>query len=409
MHERSSSSGKKPRALFLAPEAPYPVRGGGPLRSASVLEYLARRFSVHAIVFRQPGDPDPAQAIPPGRIEKLDVLELPRHSKQPLARAFRNFWRLVRNAPPLMDRFAGFDQTIQAMIAGEKYGVAVIEHFWCAPYVHILRPSSDRVILDMHNIESQWHQSLAATQAAPGAWALKRFGAASAALERRWLPKFDSLLVTSIPDARLMCAMISGANATVYPNALPEIPLPLRQERVEIVFSGNLEYAPNISAVRFFHDNIWPLLRSRPGLTWKIVGKNPEAIRRIIGRDPGIEVTGPIEDAVAALAEAQVAVVPLLAGSGTRIKILEAWAAATPVVSTSIGAHGLQCQNGEHLLLADTPDRFADSVSKLLDSPHERARLGAAGRSLYEKRYTWPQAWMALDRLFGELPVGAGF
>jgi len=83
MDKRSGSSARA-RVLFLAPEAPYPVRGGGPLRSASLLEYLACRFRVHAIVFRQPGDPDPAQAFPAGRIEKLDVVELPYHSKHPL-------------------------------------------------------------------------------------------------------------------------------------------------------------------------------------------------------------------------------------------------------------------------------------------------------------------------------------
>jgi hypothetical protein len=105
------------------------------LRSASLLEYLACRFRVHAIVFRQPGDPDPAQAIPAGRIERLDVVELPYHSKHPLARAFRNSRRLIRNTPPLMDRFAGFEERIAALAEGYEFRFAVIEHFWCAPYV----------------------------------------------------------------------------------------------------------------------------------------------------------------------------------------------------------------------------------------------------------------------------------
>jgi glycosyltransferase involved in cell wall biosynthesis len=409
MHKRSSGSGNKAKVLFLAPELPYPVRGGGPLRSASLLEYLANRFSVHAIFFRQRGDPDPAQTIPPGRIESLDVLDLPYHSRHPLTRALRNSKRLIRNIPPLMDRFAGFGERIDALITGHQYQFAVIEHFWCAPYVVPLRKCSRRVILDLHNIESQWHKSLAATHPAAGAWALNRFGIAAAALERRWLPEFDSLLVTSLPDARLVRSIAPGVNVTVYPNALPEIPPPVRQERAEIAFSGNLEYAPNVSAVRYFRDKIWPSLRSRQGLTWRIIGKNPEAIRGIVRGDARIELTGSIEDAVQALAAAQVVVVPLLAGSGTRIKILEAWAAGTPVVSTTIGAHGLECRDREHLLLADAPDRFAGAVSKLLDSPEERARVGAAGRSLYEERYTWPQAWTALDRLFGEHPVSAAF
>jgi glycosyltransferase involved in cell wall biosynthesis len=400
MQKRPSSSAKA-RVLFLAPEAPYPVRGGGPLRSASLLEYLACRFSVHAIVFRQPGDPNPAHAIPAGRIEKLDVVELPYHSKHPLARAFRNSRRLIRNIPPLMDRFAGFEERIAALAGGYEFRFAVIEHFWCASYVDQLRPSCQRVILDLHNIESAWYESLAGSEGAARAWVLRRFAAESAVLERRWLPKFDSLLVTSNQDARLMRGMVQSAVPTIYPNALPEIAPPTRQEGYEIAFSGNLEYQPNISAIRFFREKIWPVLRCRPDLTWKIIGKNPEAIRGIIGGDPRIVVTGFVENAVRTLASARVAVVPLLAGSGTRVKILEAWAAGTPVVSTTIGAQGLESRDQEHLLIADSPDRFAAAVSRLLDSAEDRVRIGAAGRKLYEERYTWPKAWKALDAVFG--------
>jgi glycosyltransferase involved in cell wall biosynthesis len=369
------------------------------------LEYLACHFSVHAVVFRQPGDPDPARAIPPGRVERLDVLDLPHHSKRPLVRALRNSRRLIRDIPPLMDRFAGFEQRVGALVAGSQYEFAVIEHFWCAPYIDALRSCSGRVILDLHNIESQWHQTLAAAEGPARAWALKRFAAASAALERKWLPQFDAVLVTSGEDAEVVSDM--SHRIVVYPNALPEIPAPVRQERTAIAFSGNLEYAPNVSAIQFFREKIWPTLRSRPGLTWKIIGKNPDAIRGIVGGDPRIEVTGSIEDAINELASAQVAVVPLLAGSGTRIKILEAWAAGTPVVSTTIGAQGLECRDQEHLLLADTPGQFTDAVSKLLDSAEQRIQIGAAGRRLYEERYTWPNAWVVLNRFFGEHPMGS--
>jgi glycosyltransferase involved in cell wall biosynthesis len=365
---------------------------------------LACRFSVHAIVFRQPGAPDPAQAIPAGGIERLDVVELPYHSKHPLARVFRNSRRLIRNIPPLMDRFAGFEERIVALVSGYEFRFAVIEHFWCASYVEQLRPSCQRVILDLHNIESVWHESLAESEGAVRAFALRRFAAESAILERRWLPKFDALLVTSNQDAQHVRGLVPGAVPTIYPNALPEIALPVRQEGNEIAFSGNLEYQPNISAVRFFREKIWPSLRWRPGLIWKIIGKNPEAIRGIVGGDPRIVVTGFVQDAVQTLAGAQVAVVPLLAGSGTRVKILEAWAAGTPVVSTTIGAQGLDCRDQEHLLIADAPDRFAAAVSRLLDSVEDRMRIGAAGRKLHEERYTWPKAWQALDPLFGNAP-----
>jgi glycosyltransferase involved in cell wall biosynthesis len=396
MHKPPSASGK-PRALFLAPEAPYPARGGGPLRSASLLEYLARRFAVHLIVFCQPGDPDPAQAIPPDRVVKL-----PHHSKHPVARALRNWWRLLRNVPPLMDRFAGFEDRIAELVAGNTYEYAVIEHFWCAPYIETLRGCSRHAILDLHNIESQWHRSLAAAEGPARAAILNRFASVSAALERKWLPKFDSLLVTSSEDAQLVQRISQNAIPTIYPNALPWIPPPVRRKRCEIAFSGNLEYAPNVAAVRFFREQIWPVLRSQHDVTWRIIGKNPEAIRGMIRGDPRIEVTGAVDDAVRELAAAQVAVAPLLAGSGTRVKIVEAWAAGTPVVSTTIGAQGLAYCENEHLLLADNAERFAAAVSKLLDSPRERTRIANAGRRLFEDRYSWPQAWKALDISLGE-------
>jgi glycosyltransferase involved in cell wall biosynthesis len=129
---------------------------------------------------------------------------------------------------------------------------------------------------------------------------------------------------------------------------------------------------------------------------WRLAGKNPEAIARFLRRDPRIQILGPVEDAVVELARARVAIVPLRAGSGTRFKIVEAWAAGRAVVSTTIGAEGLGAVDGEHLLLADTPERFADAVSALLDSADLRGRLGRAGRRFYEEKFTWESAWASL-------------
>ncbi len=395
MNKPSSVFEARPEALFLSPEAPYPPIGGGALRSASLVEYLARNYNVHAILFRAPGDPDPRPAIPSGRIGRLDILDLPHHSKATPARVARNALRAMRARPPLLDRFAGFERPLSHLLEGRKYELAMLEHFWCAPYVRQIRAHSQRVILDLHNIESSWHASLAVHQDVLRAAALKRFAGAAWRLERELLPQFDGILAASPQDAERVRALAGGARIAVYPNALPEIAAPERLEREEIAFSGNLEYPPNIEAVKFFRDRIWPELRSRPGLKWKIVGKNPEAIRSLVAGDPRIELTGPVEDAIAALASSQVAVVPVLSGSGTRVKILEAWAAATPVVSTSLGAEGLS-DAGEHLVVADDPREFAAAVLRLLDSPYERRRLGCAGRRLFEQRYTWPAAWKCL-------------
>ena len=185
--------------------------------------------------------------------------------------------------------------------------------------------------------------------------------------------------------------------ATVYPNALPLIPVPVAVEEQVIGFSGNFEYHPNIAAVRFFVNTIWPLLsRGFPNLKLRLIGRNPHAVKSYIGGDPRIETTGPVEDAVAELAKVEVAIVPLLSGSGTRLKILEAWAAARPVVATSIGAEGLGARSDVDLVLADTPATFAASVSELLGSKERRRRIGYAGRHTYEENFTWEQAWRSL-------------
>jgi glycosyltransferase involved in cell wall biosynthesis len=157
-----------------------------------------------------------------------------------------------------------------------------------------------------------------------------------------------------------------------------------------------MAYHPNIAAVQYFAAEIWPLIReNEPGIVWELIGKNPESLR--LPPDPRIRIVGPVEDAVAAMAGARVAVVPILSGSGTRFKILEAWAAGIPVVSTTLGAEGLEATHGEHLLIADDPVSFADAVKVLLKDEAMAHRIGHSGRQLYESAYTWPVAWKILQ------------
>jgi glycosyltransferase involved in cell wall biosynthesis len=117
----------------------------------------------------------------------------------------------------------------------------------------------------------------------------------------------------------------------------------------------------------------------------------------LVADDPAIECTGPVSDAVIELARAKVVVVPLLAGSGTRVKILEAWAAGRAVVSTSVGAEGLPAVEGGNIRIADTPQAMAAAVLELLADRASRQRLGAAGRAVYEEKFCWPAAWKTLE------------
>jgi glycosyltransferase involved in cell wall biosynthesis len=388
----------RPSALVLAAETPYPLAGGGALRTASLLHYLALRYDVDLVVFRQPGAPDPGCQLPAGLVRRVWVVDLPAHGRSLAARALRNALRVARRVPPLVDRFAGFGREIERALAGRRYDIGIVEHFWCAPYGAQLAQICDRTVLDLHNIESVLHRRCAEVETGPTAWAHWVFGRASLKLERTWLPRFSEVLAASESDAARVRAIAPRARVMVYPNALPLTPLPPRANEDAVVFSGNMEYHPNISAVRFFRREVWPILRERwPGLVWRLIGKNPEAVRKFTSGDTRIQTQGPVDDAIRELARAKVAVVPVLAGSGTRLKILEAWAAGLPVVSTTLGAEGLGARDGEDLLLADGGPAFAEAVSRLLACTELRERVGAAGRLLLEKEFTWETAWKKLD------------
>jgi len=370
---------------MLCPEAPYPVMGGGPMRTACLLEYLAKKYVLDVITFCEPGSADPRDAIPQGLVRNVKIINLPYHGKKKHERALRNLQRLARGIPPLVDRFAGFNLDIN-----RKYELGVIEHFWCAPYIDQLRPHCRKIALNLHNVESVLLASCADQEAAANRWALHRFSDACRKLETELFPAFDFLLVTSKSDRDRIGV------GTVFPNAIPVVPRPVVPKRDEIVFSGNMAYLPNMLGTQWFAEKIWPTLRHRrPSLKWRLVGKNPQALRLQTG--DGIEITGPVDDAIAELATARAAVVPILSGSGTRLKILENWAAGVPIIATALGAEGLECRDGEHLLLADTPEDFTEAVLSVVNDSALAQRLADSGRALYEQKYTWPIAWKMLE------------
>lgn len=344
------------------------------MRSASLLAYLEQKYAVQTIPFT-----------------------LRKHSRSTPARSWRNLLRLIRGSPPLFDRFSGYENQIAGSLHG-RYAVGVVEHFWCASYAPLLRSCCDRLVLDLHNIESRLARTHAGAARWPASWASRRFAESYQRLEREWIPRFDVILTASEDDRR----RVSHRDIRVFPNALPEIARPTVSEADAIAFSGNLEYHPNVEAVRWFRTQIWPRIRETvPGVEWRLLGSNPEVVARFTGADPRIHVVGPIDDAVARLAEAKVCVAPLLSGSGTRFKILEAWAAGRAVVSTTLGAEGLGARDGEHLLLADSPQDFARAVLRLWNDPGLRKRLGDAGWYLFRDRFTWPTAWRSLDEAGG--------
>lgn len=377
------------RALIVCPEPPYPLRGGGAFRTAGLLEYLGRNYSLDAVFFSEETRPDPREALPPGLVREALLIPLPVHGRGLADKAARNLRRYLAGVPPLVDRFAGFADSLGAWLAGRQYDLAVVEHLWCAPYAKILRPQARRLAINLHNVESEWHQRMAALEPWPVSQAHRGFAAAAEKLERRLHEEFDVMLVTSARER----GFAGLAGAKVYPNTIPARTPPAEKKREQIVFSGNLEYQPNITAVKWFGAAVWPSLAARyPGLEWVIAGRRPEAIGHALpsGR---IRLTGEAEDLAPEIARSLVAVVPIHSGSGTRIKILEAWAAGTAVVSTPLGAEGLPL---EAVSVAGSAAEFVDQVSKIVDNETLREEMERRGCASFNTGFTWEAGWKLL-------------
>jgi glycosyltransferase involved in cell wall biosynthesis len=177
-----------------------------------------------------------------------------------------------------------------------------------------------------------------------------------------------------------------------------------------LVFTGAMDYPPNVDAVLWFCREVWPIVRRRdPALRLEVVGRTPDARVRALNGEAGVRVTGEVSDVRIHLAQSSVVVVPLRAGAGTRLKILEAMAMGCPVVSTTLGAEGLDVEDGSDILLADTPTAFAGAIESLLQSPATASRLGDAGRRLAVGRYDWQHCLRPLEILYERLlePDGA--
>jgi len=223
--------------------------------------------------------------------------------------------------------------------------------------------------------------------------------------ERRILSAFTHCLAVSDVDAARLRRLAPRAHVSVIPNGVdPDEFTPSAQtvQPDSLVFTASFTYAPNVDAMAFFCRQVLPRIRvAVPSVRLSIVGQHPGPEIQALQRLPGVEVTGRVPDVRPYLARAAVAVVPLRMGSGTRLKILEAMAMAKPVVSTPIGAEGLEVRAGYDIELARDPTAFADRTIALLHDAERRARLGERARATVLERYAWSSIVDRLDALYG--------
>lgn len=250
------------------------------------------------------------------------------------------------------------------------------------------------LIIDHHNVEYRLFERYAAhaETIARGLYAR---------LEARFMRNWEAsacarasvLLTCSDEDRRAFERMCTGSAVVVAPNVIDvsayTASATVTDEKT-VLYAGGMDWYPNRDAVRYFVENVLPVIRRRiPCMQFVIAGRGPSAEFAWCFRNvPGIRFTGTVADMRSEISQADVIVVPLRIGSGTRLKILEAAAMAKPVVSTTVGAEGLAFSDGIDILIADDPETFGKNVADLLEEPQKAIRLGLAARRCVERNYT---------------------
>jgi len=217
------------------------------------------------------------------------------------------------------------------------------------------------------------------------------------------------IVAVSTVDAEVMRSLYGVTRVTEIPTGVDIeffAPPPDPAPAADLVFVGAMDWMANIDGITHFAEQILPLIRRRrPDCTLAIAGRTPDAkILELAERDPKIRVTGTVPDIRPYLWGSRVAIVPLRVGGGTRLKIYEAMAAKVPVVSTGVGAEGLEFEPEENIRIADQPEEFARHCLELLESPFQRQRMAEAAWEMVARRFSWQQVARCFEKILEIAP-----
>jgi len=376
------------RLLFITETVPYPLDSGGRIKTFHTLRMLSSAHQVRLHAFIR----DQAQRAHQAPLEALGVptrLHLVPRSMP------REAWYAVRSlagAPYSVGRHfaaAAYD-TVRREAAEWRPDLVYCDHLSMAEYARRLDVP---IVYDAHNVEYAILQRFAGTRANPVA-------RAAATVEWRRVRRYEaeicrrSRLVFVVSDVdRRALAELSGSRAPfvevpIAVDAADTAPIAALTGEPRLLFLGGLHWPPNADALASFVRDVWPRVRaSRPDATLTSVGRDDSPVADECRGAPGVRLTGWVPDIDPFVQASRALVVPMRAGSGMRVKILEAMARGLPVVSTTVGCEGIAAVPGEHLLLADGPEGFADAVLRVLSDDGLAATLARNARALVLARY----------------------
>lgn len=403
------------RLLFISPVMPAEAGNGLAMRAGVFLEALAADHEVSLLIVPIAGPADPA-VIPQfvarhaARVAVLPTegradthYRLISRLRDPAERAVA----LAAYPRPLMCRVATREAVADAAarFAGVRFDAIHVFRLYMAPFAAPFLggqagDAGPASVLDLDDDEPRTRRRLAELYRRRGRVDAAAVEASEAdkyeRMERDWLPRFGCAAVCSEEDRARIIERLGPLPVRVVPNAVrePEQCATLSREgEFGILLVGSFGYAPNEDAALAFGEEIWPRVvaaASRPARAW-IVGSRPSPAVRRLADGPGITVTGEVPHVGPYYARAHVAINPIRAGGGTRIKAIEAFAHGVPLVSTAMGAEGLGAADGRHLVIAESPEQFAQACLRLMREPALAARLAAQARALYRARYAVPR------------------
>jgi glycosyltransferase involved in cell wall biosynthesis len=381
---------------------------------------LSEHANVSLLAFVHDGEPS---AIPENFYER--VLTVRREPGYSFSKLFRG--AVGRTPLPLLNYTTdSMRQTLEDLLAETEFDIVQVESIHLMGYLQIIRRAQSRplIVCDWHNIESELMSRYSERE---GNLLRRAYARRTARLtrnfERRALDKFDAHVSVSERDAGRLRKLNSKARIFVIENGvdaghysddqLEQAHAARRTQQTSryspnrIVFVGSMDYHANIDGAVSFSRAVWPRLRERkPDLTFNIVGRDPSPEVRLLGSLPGIEVTGTVDDVRPYYRQAIAAIVPLKVGGGSRLKILEAMAAGVPVISTKLGAEGLEVERGKNILIADTNEKMIEAIIRLIEQPEQRKQLSDAGRALVANRYDWTTVGGNLFKTYQQLLGG---
>jgi len=406
----------------LDEELPFPLTSGKRIRTYNLLARLAGRHRVTVLCHRNPDREESLAAEEAFRDLGIETVVVDRAVPTKSGPAF--YARLAKNLlsplPYSVATHAGPELAAAARDFARDNRVDVWHCEW-TPYAQVLRDALGDALTDArwtvmaHNVESLIWQRYAEAEANPvKRWYIQKQWQKFEAFERWAYAAATRAVAVSRDDARLMRERFGVASPEVVENGVDvDYFTPHRdvdRDPARLLFLGSLDWRPNLDGVRLLLDDVFPKVRTQaPHATLSLVGRRPpEWLKARAAETPGVKVFADVPDVRPFLATCGMLVVPLRIGGGSRLKILEALATETPVVSTRVGAEGLQLTDGRDLTLTETPADMPAAILEAIRRPDEARETAEAGRRRVLERYSWVRLADQLDRVWRSVARAAG-